>query len=290
MLHISNPEIQFSYNWWDSRGGTLPYDWGPWKSENQVRWAQENCYAPGDSFFPYHALGTPCGDCSKYFMMSNAEIDYDQVYSCVWSSMHPEEGWLEPNELCDDFADGCDTRFLLSFGPFDQILPGDSIYFAAAYIIGENFHTDPDNGQNLPDNPDTFYAHLDFSDLVHKGLAAETLYDSLFSALTNVEESEHEPPKNFFLSQNYPNPFNPETRIKYTVGSRQIHPIPTTLKIYNILGQLVRTLMDEPQESGSYEVIWDGKDENEKDVASGIYFYQLKSGEFSQTKKMVLIR
>jgi len=290
MLHISNPEIQFSYNWWDSRGGTLPYDWGPWKIENQIRWAQENCYAPEDSFFPGHALGTPDGDCSKYFLMSNGEIDYDQVYSCVWSSMHPEEGWLEPNELCDDFADGCDTRFLLSFGPFDQILPGDSIYFSAAYIIGENFHTDPDNGQNLPDNPDTFYAHLDFSDLVHKGLAAQTLYDSLFSAPTNVEESEHEPPKNFFLSQNYPNPFNPETRIKYTVGSRQIHPIPTTLKIYNILGQLVRTLMDEPQESGSYEVIWDGKDEKGNDVASGIYFYQLKSGEFSQTKKMVLIR
>jgi len=92
------------------------------------------------------------------------------------------------------------------------------------------------------------------------------------------------------LLQNYPNPFNPETRIKYTVDSRQTHPIPTTLKIYNILGQLVKTLVDEAQEPGSYEVIWDGKDEEGNEVASGIYFHQLKTEEFSQTKKMVLIR
>jgi len=92
------------------------------------------------------------------------------------------------------------------------------------------------------------------------------------------------------LLQNYPNPFNPETRIKYTVDSRQTHPIPTTLKIYNILGQLVKTLVDKAQEPGSYEVIWDGKDEEGNEVASGIYFHQLKTEEFSQTKKMVLIR
>lgn len=290
ILHTFYSELQLSYNWWHCGMGGLPYDWGPWKIENQGIWAQENCYAPGDSFFPNHALGTPGGDCSKYFLMSNGEIDYNQAYSCIWPTIHPEEGWLDPNEQCDNFADGCDTRFLLSFGPFDQILPGDSIHFAAAYLIGENFHTDPDNGQNLPDNPDTFYAHLDFSDLVHKALIAQRLYDSLFSAPTNVEESEHRPPKYFSLSQNYPNPFNPETKIKYRVGSRQTRLTPTTLKIYNILGQLVKTLVDEAQEPGSYEVIWDGKDEEGNEVASGIYFHQLKTAEFSQTKKMVLIR
>lgn len=104
------------------------------------------------------------------------------------------------------------------------------------------------------------------------------------------EEISERMPKTPELSQNYPNPFNPETKIKYTVGSRQTHPIPTTLKIYNILGQLVKTLVDEAQEPGSYEVIWDGKDEEGNEVASGIYFHQLKTEEFSQTKKMVLIR
>jgi len=97
-------------------------------------------------------------------------------------------------------------------------------------------------------------------------------------------------PTSYELFQNYPNPFNPETRIKYTVGSRQTHSLPTTLKIYNILGQLVKTLLDKPQEPGNYEIIWDGKDDKGNEVASGIYFYQLKAGEFSQTEKMILIR
>lgn len=122
---------------------------------------------------------------------------------------------------------------------------------------------------------------------------------------TDVEEdiAAEELPAQFSLSANYPNPFNPVTRIQYTVCSRQtpekavggsqftVHgPIPTTLKIYNILGQVVRTLVNEPKEAGTYEVIWDGGDENGDEVASGVYFYKLEAENFSQTKKMVLIR
>jgi hypothetical protein len=290
ILDASNRDVDLSYNWWNCSTLGLPNDWGPWKLSSQSRWAQENCYAQGDSFFPEHALGTPGGDCSKYFIMSNGEIDYDQAYSCLWPSMHPEEGWLEPNQLCDDFADGFDTRFLFSIGPFDQLIPGDSIWFASAYLIGGNLHIDPDNGQNLPEHPDTFYAHLDFTDLIQKGIIAQRLYDSLLRTSTYVEETELSPPEDFSLTQNYPNPFNPKTGIKYTVGSKQSQIIPVSLKVYNILGQLVATLVDEAKKPGSYEVIWDGKDYKGKDVASGIYFYQLKSGEFTQTKKMVLLR
>ncbi len=290
VLSISNPEAGLSYNWWHSRQPGLPYDWGPWTLENQSRWSQENCYAPGDSFFPGHALGTPGGDCSKYFMMSNGEIDYDQAYSCIWSSEHPEQDWLSPNELCGDFADGYDTRFLLSFGPFDPLSPGDSIHFAVAYIMGENFHTDPDNGQNLPANPDSFYAHVDFSDLVHKALVAQRLYDSLSRVPTSVEESERSIPAQFSLSQNYPNPFNPGTRLQYTVAGNYNRPVKVSLKIYNILGQLVRTLVNEPQEAGQYEVLWDGRNQDGSDAASGIYFCQLKIADVSQTRRMVLLR
>ncbi len=290
ILDVSRPDIGLSYNWWISHTLGLPKDWGPWKIENQGRWAQENCYAPGDSFFPNHALGTPDGDCSKYFMMSNGEIDYDQIYSCVWGSTHSEEGWLAPNELCHGFAHGADTKFLLSLGPFLQISPGDSIHFVAAYLIGEDFHIDPDNGENLPANPDTFYAHVDFSDLVLKALTAQRLYDSLFSTPTIVDEPEHNSPEDFSLHQNFPNPFNPDTKIRYAIAGKRKDPMLTTLKIYNILGQLVRTLVDEPQKPGTYEVIWDGRDQKGNDIVSGIYFYQLKAGEFRQTKKMVLIR
>jgi len=112
----------------------------------------------------------------------------------------------------------------------------------------------------------------------------------------------------YSLLRNYPNPYNPVTSIQYTVGSEQtpIHtshekpadglqfavhsPIHTTLKIYNILEELVRTLVDESKEAGNYTVIWDGKDNQGKEVASGIYFYRLKAGEFILTKRMLLVR
>ena len=97
----------------------------------------------------------------------------------------------------------------------------------------------------------------------------------------------------FSLSQNFPNPFNPSTTLPFQVKSWEFgvgRPVPTTLTIYNILGQRVRTLLDEDKLPGEYKVIWDGRDEFGKDVASGIYFYKLKSGDFSQSKKMLLLR
>ncbi|KPL05477.1 MAG: hypothetical protein AMJ73_00785 [candidate division Zixibacteria bacterium SM1_73] len=93
----------------------------------------------------------------------------------------------------------------------------------------------------------------------------------------------------FSLNQNYPNPFNPTTKIQYAVGSRQT-PIHITLKIHNILGQEVRTLVDGPKTGGSHEVIWDGKDDRGREVASGIYLYQLKAGDLTETKKMLLLK
>jgi hypothetical protein len=109
---------------------------------------------------------------------------------------------------------------------------------------------------------------------------------------TAVEDEEEViTPKDFELFQNHPNPFNPSTKIEFRVQSLEFRePRHTTLKIYNILGQKVRTLVDEPKRSGSYEVIWDGKDEEGRDLSSGIYFYQLKLGEITQTKRMILLK
>jgi hypothetical protein len=108
---------------------------------------------------------------------------------------------------------------------------------------------------------------------------------------TGVEEEEEEltRPDDFSLCQNYPNPFNPTTSIRYTVHGKQT-PLRTTLKIYNIRGQLVRTLVDEPKGAGTHQAIWDGRSDDGKDVASGIYLCQLRIGDFSQTKKMVLMK
>jgi hypothetical protein len=85
----------------------------------------------------------------------------------------------------------------------------------------------------------------------------------------------------FQLYQNYPNPFNPSTRIKYAIGSRQF----VTLKVYDIIGLEVATLVNEEKSSGKYEVEF-----NASNLPSGIYFFQLRAGSFTQTKSMVLVK
>jgi len=102
------------------------------------------------------------------------------------------------------------------------------------------------------------------------------------------EQPGYSQPRQFELGQNWPNPFNAETIINYQLSI--INPSPTTLKVYNLLGEEVRTLVDEKLKPGRYSVVWDGKSNNGMDVASGIYFYQLKVRGFSQTRKMVLLR
>lgn len=88
------------------------------------------------------------------------------------------------------------------------------------------------------------------------------------------------------LLPNYPNPFNPETEIRFHLREASY----VVLKIFNIIGEEIRTLVDEPREVGYHHVHWDGKDKNGKAVASGAYFYQLRAGSFSQVKKMNLLR
>jgi hypothetical protein len=98
-------------------------------------------------------------------------------------------------------------------------------------------------------------------------------------------------PRGYSLSQNYPNPFNPVTTIRFKVeGGRSMVPIPITLKVYNILGQLVKILVDEEKLPGTYQVVWDGKDQNKEEVSSGIYFYKLKASDYVEAKKMILLK
>ncbi|UCE18051.1 MAG: DUF11 domain-containing protein, partial [Gemmatimonadota bacterium] len=100
-------------------------------------------------------------------------------------------------------------------------------------------------------------------------------------------------PTRFTLSQNYPNPFNPATRIGFqlpVIGDQSTQY--TTLKIFNLLGREVRTLVDEDKEPGYYEVTWDGRDTFGNEVPSGVYFYRLSGngGQLSETRRMILMK
>jgi hypothetical protein len=99
-------------------------------------------------------------------------------------------------------------------------------------------------------------------------------------------EEEQVSPKSFFLSRNFPNPFNPETQIDYDLP----RGCNVNLTIYNLLGQKVTTLVDEFQSKGFKTVHWDGKNNHGQECASGIYFYRLEAGDFSQSNKMILLR
>lgn len=99
-------------------------------------------------------------------------------------------------------------------------------------------------------------------------------------------DGEVERPFTYGLSQNYPNPFNPMTTLKYQIPEES-H---VTLRIYNVLGQEIRTLVDESIEAGEYIVIWDGRDSFGHEVASGIFFSRMEAGRFLKTRKMIILK
>jgi hypothetical protein len=108
-----------------------------------------------------------------------------------------------------------------------------------------------------------------------------------------VSIKEIEPVETFTLSQNYPNPFNPSTKIKFTIPSVTLRQAQSdnwvTLKVYDILGNEIAILVNEEKQPGTYEVEFN-PESSIKYPASGIYFYQLKTGTYIETKKMVLIK
>jgi hypothetical protein len=104
--------------------------------------------------------------------------------------------------------------------------------------------------------------------------------------VTDVEQISEVTPKQFLLQQNYPNPFNPCTKISWQspISSHQ------TLKIYDLLGNEVATLVDEYRNAGTYEIDFNVGLDSSPALASGIYFYILQAGGFLETKKMILLK
>ena len=104
------------------------------------------------------------------------------------------------------------------------------------------------------------------------------------SGILNVEFEEKTIPGQISILQNYPNPFNSTTKFIYTINSPGI----VSLKIYNVMGKLVRTIFQEYKEEGTFEVHWNGLDDNHQNISSGIYFYRFSMEGKSYTKKMIL--
>ncbi len=161
--------LDVSFNWWISSGSNA-VDFGP-RERSEVGRLKEEFRDFGTG-----GLGTPEGDENKYYIMRNREFDYDQARV---ASIQPNDTlWLYPNQdFVGEWARGLDTRYLLSFGPFD-IEPGQKLPLSIAYLGGEDLHSVHGNIDNLPDNPEAFYANLNFDDLGHNSTWAGWIYDN----------------------------------------------------------------------------------------------------------------
>ena len=156
-----------------------------------------------------------------------------------------------------------DRRMMGTIGPF-SFAPGDSQFVKIKMAVGQG------------------------TDRLNSISVLKQILNSPEKVISDPEPwpPDKELPNKFTLTQNYPNPFNPSTRIEYTVP----YNAHVTIEIFNILGQKVKTLVDEEKIPYNYYVDWDGTNDYGKKVTSGIYMYRIKTNEFVQSKKMVLMK
>lgn len=136
---------------------------------------------------------------------------------------------------------------------------------------------------DTPDQAVTYYYKLQ-----DVGIGGQTTFHGpvQFSGVTSVEDGSVINPGKYQLFQNHPNPFNPNTEIRFTISTSGY----VSIKIYDMQGKLVRSLVSERKAAGNYIVSWDSRDENGVKVTSGVYFYRINVGEFTMSKKMILMK
>jgi len=163
-----------------------------------------------------------------------------------------------------------EERYYQSTGPI-TMNSGDTQTIVMSFVIGSgsNNFQNVCNVQTLSDSAKKYY-YNDFNVCFPIG----------------IQNISSEVPKSFALYQNYPNPFNPNTKIKFSLPNpSKGGALETRLVVYDALGRVVATLVDQQMQPGSYEVEWDAGN-----YPSGVYFYKLESGSFSESKKLVLIK
>jgi len=155
--------------------------------------------------------------------------------------------------------------------------PGNKVWSKIGFVEGSGNSNSPKN-----------YSYLDKS--ISNGVYAYRLKqidnDGTFSYSNEIEIDLSNLAISYSLNQNYPNPFNPVTQIDFSLAQ----PGFVTLNIYNSIGQLVRILVNEKLEPGSYNYEWNATDNYGNILSSGVYYYRLQAGSFVETKKMILLR
>lgn len=189
-------------------------------------------------------------------------IIVNEVVIIKWETLishPPQNGWdlyfsTDGGNSWETIQEGIPTSQV----EYEWIVPGSPTQQAKVRIVQDNLSTDYD----------------DIS-----GNFSITQNTTGINETTNLTES-------FTLFQNYPNPFNPSTTISYNIYKTSF----VQLKIYNLHGEEIKTLVAQIQSPNNYSFTWGGLNENKERVISGIYFYRLNAGNFTQSKKMMLIK
>ncbi len=216
----------------------------------------------------FNSLGIPLGSNFRVNESDVGTIDqYDPAIGVVDSGNSVIVWENDPGGNSDIYA----QRYDLSWNPI-----------SSNYLVNNpqtSSQKQPSVGAN---NSNIYYTWVDFrngnSDIYAK------IVDWNWTKVR--EDREGNLLSSFTLSQNYPNPFNQSTKIEFILS----HSGFASLNIYNLLGRKIRTLVSDKLTAGYNSVFWDGKDDSGKEVASGIYFYQLKVGDYSNAKKLLLLK
>ncbi|MCC7431464.1 S8 family serine peptidase [bacterium] len=226
---------------------------------NQVGYdATNNLGYVFDNNFPTHAGISALTGTNTHRAISNQNDLFDtQGFTDAEKFQFVSEGFSIPVSSIQE-----DQSETISSGPF-TIAPNQKAVAAFAILGGDNL-----------------------ADLQANAQAAALKYQAILPFLTSLRENADVTPEKFELLGNYPNPFNPTTEIKFQVpGASKVE-----FSIFNVKGQLVKTLSQEVKQAGTFTQVWDGTDNFGKNVASGVYFYQFKAGNYSKTMKMTLIK
>jgi len=260
----------------------------------------------------------------SYFHESNCKIvangNWVVVvwYDCakLLNAYYGEEGfenWFKQPEICIIISDDngetwSDIRYI-NANPNDNVVDPENYYdnnyapeFEGMLPVSISLG---DKLEILSNEPGNYHAKLNFvflDDDDYGSAAGQTdgggdlTYSALRYAALDLEFQEEftgsssddvtVTPNAELLGQNYPNPFNPTTSIAYNM----LEEGNISIEVFNIKGQKVKTLINEHMTIGDYTIVWEGTNDNNQKVSSGIYFYKMKSGNYSSTKKMILMK
>jgi hypothetical protein len=229
--------------------------------------------------------------CVNGAMSASIEASAKSQYTLVWGGTSlnaPIKAIGDAEDRAIYFTEPFNlTHQIVSDG---AVLPDTQTYNVLLRAILNNCETSATLGGTSPNYTTgsamvNMYTGIQLTSITYPDGVTWTVEDDVFLDELTGAESE-EAPAAIRLEQNYPNPFNPSTTIAYNLPGPSI----VELRVYDVSGRLVRTLQNGIAGEDRHEVVWDGRDDSGRAVASGVYFYRLVAGTHSETRKMLLLK